>query len=359
MTAEKGRGVAGYLMSKKIIFAVIAAAGLIFIASLFYYADGIAVAIAKWKIEKAFPGSAVSIESCHFSPGSRLLYSGLTVKREGAYRLRFSEAGISYSIPSLFTGGFIAVRLEDMDLRAGGLAARGAASLQFSPKKRSLGRVDIALDKIEAQGMLVEDAQIEGLPLGDGANVFIKTISYKDARIQDIKGTARLKESTLSLTSLNGRIFNGGISMDIAIELDREGTFNMDLDCKGLDLENIVSDFELQDKFRMTGLIGGAIYMAGKISGIEDIRGTFSTSTPSGTLVITDTRFLENIAEKSGQSYDILMESFENYRYNTGRVAVSQEGDDLRFAVELDGEAGKRTFDVVLHDMAFMKKGEL
>ena len=362
-------------MLKKIILTVIAAAGLILAACVFYSADKIAIAIAKWQVERALPGSATSIENCRFSPGSPLLFSGIVIRREKAYRLGISEVEINYSIVSLFTGDPAAVRLEGLDLDAGGLALDGTASFRFSPVRKSLGRVDIALGRIEAQGMrIIEDARIEGSPSKDGADVFIKAISYKDARISDIRGTAYLKGTALSLNSLHGRIFNGGISMDIVLELDREGVFNMDLACKGLDLENIVSDFELQDKFRMTGLIGGAclqdkfrmtgliggaITMVGSIAGIEDIRGTFSTSNPGGTLIITDTRFIENIAERSGQSYDILMESFENYRYNIGKVAVSQEDDDLRLAVELDGEAGKRVFDVVLHDLVFMKKGAL
>jgi hypothetical protein len=67
-------------------------------------------------------------------------------------------------------------------------------------------------------------------------------------------------------------------------------------------------------------------------------------------LTITDDKFLNNVAKSSGQSLDILVESFKNYHYNTGVMKLSLERGDIVFDIALEGEAGKRNLSIVLHD---------
>jgi hypothetical protein len=76
----------------------------------------------------------------------------------------------------------------------------------------------------------------------------------------------------------------------------------------------------------------------------------FSIGLGSGTLTIKDNKFLENMAKNSGEPLDILVESFKNYRYNTGLMRVALDGRNLGFEISLDGETGKRNLNIVIHD---------
>jgi hypothetical protein len=45
----------------------------------------------------------------------------------------------------------------------------------------------------------------------------------------------------------------------------------------------------------------------------------------------------------------MLVESFKNYRYNTGILKLSLDKGNLIFDITLDGEAGRRKLDIVVH----------
>ena len=79
--------------------------------------------------------------------------------------------------------------------------------------------------------------------------------------------------------------------------------------------------------------------------------GELTAAKEGGMLTITDTRFLESMAQRSGKALDIVMESFKNYRYNNGNVKVGLDKNDLTLDAAMDGAAGKRDVTVVLHDI--------
>ncbi len=48
-------------------------------------------------------------------------------------------------------------------------------------------------------------------------------------------------------------------------------------------------------------------------------------------------------------SLDTVVESLQDYNYNTGAVKLSLEDGDLLADIHLDGKQGKRDFVIVLH----------
>ena len=50
------------------------------------------------------------------------------------------------------------------------------------------------------------------------------------------------------------------------------------------------------------------------------------------------------------------MEGFKNYQYNTGIIKLTLGGNDLVLSIQLDGQAGKRDFNVILHDVIMGKR---
>jgi hypothetical protein len=88
------------------------------------------------------------------------------------------------------------------------------------------------------------------------------------------------------------------------------------------------------------------------------LSGSFSTLTPGGTLVIMDAKFLENMARNTQLPLELLVEDFKNYRYNTGLLSLGLEDNNIILKVALEGEAGKRNLNVILHDFKLGREGK-
>jgi len=117
-----------------------------------------------------------------------------------------------------------------------------------------------------------------------------------------------------------------------------------------VNLEKFINDFELDEKFQMTGVLSGHLVLNGNGGDINILNGDFFMAEKGGTLIIKDTRFLENIARSSDQSFEILVESFKNYHYNNGKIKILLKQEKLILDMVLDGEAGKRDLNITLHN---------
>ena len=125
-----------------------------------------------------------------------------------------------------------------------------------------------------------------------------------------------------------------------------------------LDLAKFVDDFNLGKKFQITGRLNGAMNFKGAGFDIYALTGDFSATEYGGMLVIKDTRFLENLARNYEQPLDILVESFKDYHYNIGTMRLSLDKENLILDVALDGDAGKRNLNIILHNFV-LRKGEI
>jgi hypothetical protein len=113
----------------------------------------------------------------------------------------------------------------------------------------------------------------------------------------------------------------------------------------------LFNDFNLNEKAEISGKINGTLVLEGKGSNIKVISGNFTTAEGGGVLTIKDNDYLKKMAAKSGQSLEILMESFRNYHYNIGVIKLSLNDGNLILDVALEGEAGKRNLNIRLHDV--------
>ncbi|MCM8789859.1 MAG: YdbH domain-containing protein [Candidatus Omnitrophica bacterium] len=122
-------------------------------------------------------------------------------------------------------------------------------------------------------------------------------------------------------------------------------------------MEEFVRDFNLGEKIRLSGKLAGAVILSGSGNNIKAVNGKFMTTGTGGVLIIKDNRFLENMARNSGQLLDILAESFKDYHYNTGVIKLSFDKGNLILDIVLEGDVGKRSLNIVLHDFKIGKGG--
>ncbi|MBU1006231.1 MAG: YdbH domain-containing protein [Candidatus Omnitrophica bacterium] len=361
---------------------------IIAITVLCFSADEIARSIAERQLEKTFIDSQVTIKTCDFNLSRWLAFSDIEIKRDKMYDFRSKEMKISYGLSRILSGridsvsavdsrlnfypkgnklpglkdilalsrpGIFSVKeavLSDLRLRFSSpdLDLSGTISLSYLPGEKKITNFDAKFDTVEAKGVTLSGMMISQASGSDRGELSIKKMSYNNAVINDARGTLRKENNIFYCDDLKGRILGGEISGDMTIDIGKGPELSLRLDGAGLDLDSFTRDFKMKDKFEMTGLLNGSISLSGNSSGISGINGRFTAGAPGGSLNIKDKRFIENMARRSGQAFEILEESLQNYRYNTGMVSVSIDGANIIMDVELSGDAGKREFNVILHD---------
>lgn len=263
----------------------------ILIAIIACYARPLTIYFAKQYLKKIFPASAVSIGACKIRPLSLIAFSDVEIREGGLFGIKFKQAEIHYQPVSLLKGNVLFSFLG-LDCDFGKLRLRGCQ-----------GRVAL-----------------------------------------------RGRRADLDLSSCD--IFGGKISGSAKLGLSGRLAYSAELNVSGINLDDFIKDFELGEKFRMSGNLSGTARIEGKGGDMEILSGSLQAARPGGALVITDRSFLENIARASGQSFEMLVESFKDYHYNTGIVELSLDKGNLIFDITLDGEAGRRKLDIVVHDFS-------
>ncbi|MFH1641081.1 MAG: YdbH domain-containing protein [Candidatus Omnitrophota bacterium] len=335
-----------------------------------------------------FIQSRVSVRGCSFKPSSELSLIGIEIKREGAYDITIKEAKVQFDLFSLFKPGSLKLILKEarvfvntpnkgirelsgyLKLRSGGAAVFGYAEVkdakldlntQDSRAKAALScginilgqsadYLNLKLAELKLSAVQLEDAFLE-LKQGLGRGTLnLSKVKYDKLNITDIKGAIKLEGKTLFLSSLSARALDGDLQGDFNCEMDKGIQFIATLKFIGLDIEQFVRDFNLREKFNMTGRLKGELVIGGSAWRIAMLKGDFFTLEPGGMLVIKDTKFLENMARRTRQPLDLLVESFKNYGYNVGLMTLGIEESNIIFKMTLEGEAGKRNLSVVLHD---------
>jgi len=351
----------------------------------------VSVLLTKKQLGNIFVKSRISIGRCTFKPCCGITLFDIDIDRDGVYSIKIKEAAVSYSLVSIFKSGlklslkgasvyittpkqkmqeffgclkldgkespFKVVNISDLSLNLNtqDLTADAALSLKLNLAQQSLDYLDLTMNHFKIFDVYLEDIFLK-LNFGQG-DFLIGQLKYDNLSVNGIKGNIKLQGRQLSLSGLRAKVLNGDLEGELNLKLDKEAQYSINLKCTGLDTEKFVKDFEFGKEFNMTGTISGDIKLMGKGAAIEVLGGSFSTHPAGGTLVIINTKFLENIAQSMHQPVDLLVESFKDYRYNVAIMNLSLENNNVMLRISLDGATGKRNLNVVLHDFGIKKEG--
>ncbi|MCR4336806.1 MAG: YdbH domain-containing protein [Candidatus Omnitrophica bacterium] len=123
-----------------------------------------------------------------------------------------------------------------------------------------------------------------------------------------------------------------------------------ELNFSNVDLARVTEDFNMEEKLQMTGKMGGRLTLNSQCLDIKILDGSLVADRAGGELVIKDMRFLENMSGQSHEPMDIMIESFKDYHYDTAVAGLSLEDDNLVADMALEGEKGKRSIKIILHE---------
>jgi len=360
----------------------------IFLAALavFFLTKPAILFVARIQLQGVFPGSKVSIKSCSFIPHRLLFLSEIEIRRDKVYDFKIKEAKVFYdpirllrrkivkfylgeaaisinmgkeSIaefskyvklgPSIFLLESVELHDLNLDLKSKEAVMTAGISSEFNPLDQSINYFDLKIGSLEAQGAQVKNASLRFNQKRLG-NLYIERIQYDKAKIEDVKGSTYLEGKSFAISSLSAKTFDGQIHGELKLRMDKTPEYFCNLKFIDLDLDRFAQDFKLKEKFRVTGRLTGDLALQGSGANVKILGGNFNSVEPGGMLTITDDKFLNNVAKSSGQSLDILVESFKDYHYNTGVMKLSLEQGDIVFDIALEGESGKRNLSIVLHD---------
>lgn len=201
------------------------------------------------------------------------------------------------------------------------------------------------------------DRGLWGLFQGSHGSMRIKSLMVNQIKIKEIKIGFWLKGEDLKIDIDEGAILNGTMNGHAVLRLTRVPSYQATMVFENLSMPQFVKDFKLKDKVQITGLMGGKIEIQGMGKDFQIIDGKLDSLGAGGELVITDTQYLESMARRSGQSFDLIVASLKHYLYNNGRVQLALNQGNLDFDIALEGAAGKRKLTIVLHDFNLERFG--
>jgi hypothetical protein len=373
-----------------IVFLVVYASGIIF-------SRMIILSVSRAQIGKVFRGAKVSLAGCAIGIGRPLTLTGITIKKPGAYDFRIGELRIFYGLDllsrfavpkvSLRQAEFVVatprkkladfpkelnlassgkalaigeIELENVVLKLStqDLELTSGLSLRLSLPEMRLRSLDIRIDSLDAQGLHAEGFLLQAAQ-GDKQGIFsLKQARYNKFKTGEARARVELENQSLAFKDLSVAALDGFLTGELFCKIDKTVAYQLDLNVGGLALAAVTRDFELAEKLQMSGDIRGDLHLRGEGLNFQLLRGDLSVPPPGGNLTIKDKVLLERIAGSTNQPLEMIVENFRDYHYNIGIIQLGLEGGDLVLKADLDGPAGKRNLNIVLHDFQLKREGK-
>ena len=368
---------------------------LLFIAGIFLaaliilvvFADLIVKTVAEKAIEGALPGSRVSVAGCSFPAVGDVRFSGITIERSGVYSVLVNEADVFYRgrpalrltdvnaelklpkspaksvmafLPKVRVAsskpffGRVELQRADVKVLTRDVSFSGSVSFSADLDAQELVAIDLRIFSLDAVGVKIKGAAI--IASRETGSIEAEEVSYGRMLIAGITGKARLIGKTLAAEDVKGKVFDGTVTGKLQLLLSLAPKYAASLTAQGLSMSEVVKDLKVSDKVDMTGSVGGVMNIAGLGRGITEVTGSFLSDASGGTLVVKDESFFRTIAERTKQPLDIIKGSFKDYNFKEGKVELVSEDNNLVMMLYLEGDQGKRSVRVTIHD--FNDQGE-
>lgn len=368
---------------------------LLFIAGAYLFSKPIIIFLVKQQLKKTFINSDISIGSSTirltgftkgFSGLNELSFSTIQINKEKSYDYKVKELKIYFSLSSLWQkriakfylenasininleqenildfsqrlsskpGAFLVESLElkniAINLKSKQVVLKTVLTAEINPIEQVVNYLEGRVALLKYQDFQLQGAHLEASQNKQG-ELSIEKIQYDKVKIKNIKSIVRLDNKTFYINSLSAKVFKGDILGNLSLKISKDWEYFCHLNFTNIDLADFIDSFNLQNKVQANGTLVGSLDLKGRGADITVLDGGFNALGSGGMLVIKDDNFLENTAKKTGQSLDMMLESFKDYYYNSGVIKLSLDKGNLIFNIALEGEKGKRDLDIIVHD---------
>lgn len=332
------------------------------------------------QILQTFPESKISLEKFVLKPNSFGLVN-LKVEKQSVYEFNIKELVFYFNIVSLIkrefkceiNGGFVnsdfdkaelpfdeknshsklktkRVNLKNLKVKL----KKGSFDIDLDldyaeiiPQEELIKRLSLRINSLNFLDFKLENAFLEINEEGRGG-LEVKKINYGRINLETLKGNIYYKNNSFSIFPLKVKFLDGYIEGEVIFNLEKGFNYVWRLKFLNPNLERIIEALNYKDKFYLTGKLIGDLFLEGYGFDLKVIKGNLSF-TDGGNLTIKDTKLARKIAEKSGQSFDIILNGLKDYRFDKGAIKISLEGNILLVKVFLEGDKGKRDLEVRWH----------
>ncbi len=177
----------------------------------------------------------------------------------------------------------------------------------------------------------------------------IRRMTYKKAVSKDIKGRFRMDPKTLYFDDIVIPIFGGIVRCSGSVLLigDAAPVVDMVLQLEHIDLSDVMKFLEAQKRLQATGAYSGKIHILIAGQEIMKIGGDLKSEGGGQCTIVDDSIVERNLL--SGNGLNIVVENLKDYHYDIGSAKISNKGQNIQIDLLLEGQAGKRHFEVIWH----------
>ena len=245
----------------------------------------------------------------------------------------------------------------NLDITTKDFNVRGVVSSRVNVIGKIVDYLDMSIYSLGMKGLEINNVSFKTAQGSSDGRFGISRIKYNKLTISDMKSQVQLSGKELLLENVYAKAFDGTIGGNLKLKMDRDFSYDALMKVTNFDIASFINDFDLKEKFEMTGTLKGEVVVKGNGAFLEILTGKLSSLESGGSLIIKDTRFLENMARNTNQSKDLLVENFKDYHYTIGAIKLFLDKGNLNLDIALDGETGKRNITIVLHDFILKKEG--
>ncbi|MEM7816652.1 MAG: hypothetical protein QXZ20_01925 [Candidatus Aenigmatarchaeota archaeon] len=186
----------------------------------------------------------------------------------------------------------------------------------------------------------------------DNYEIFIKELKVKDKMIKDLLVPLELyireDKYRLIFKKTSNLFFGEKGYLEGILEIE-DSNFCLDLRFYSFSFKELLDFFIKKDELLIDGLFDGKIFLCKNYGGFK-IEGSFDNE--EGGLVClkkeTGLEFLKKYLTLD--SYNLLIDSFKNYKYNKCKIILNQEDKDLVITLKFNSfEFGDRNITIDLH----------
>lgn len=334
-------------MKKSYLFILIIA---LIICAAYFSKERIVLKIIRLNAKKALPISKLEIKNLKFNPLKGLELHGVSIKSGlQRYSIYLEDLRIGYTLVSLLKGQINKVELSGMNISI-------AEGIKVNP-----GKPILKIKEIKASGSIkFQDYNIKNFNAAlfstsvqnkFKGNFQAENIIAQKIELSNLDMALEFSGDALSIPEFKVSAFEGEIKGSCMANLSSAGVkFSADITGKGIDLAKLDEDFNLKEKFEVTGLCDFYLKAKGNQKGLTELSGDLTAHEGGGKFIITDKDTLNRLNVSQEINLDAALEGIKNYRYDTGLARIYIEDGNIVVRMFMDGALGKRDLTVVLHD---------
>lgn len=307
---------------------VVRAIALFFIiAAALSFKEKIALYAVNHALNKYAPGSVFYAKEFSLWPGY------VRLQNFGIKNIKNAPGALS------FNGQKALFRFSLFSLLKGDLSAIDKADASIS----SLSYDELGLEGIRIAFSKDNQTRLLSSPLD------IRRMTYKKAASKEITGRFRMDAKTLYFDDITIPIFSGIVRCSGSVPIIGEAmpAAELELQLEHVDLSDVMKFLEAEKRVQATGAYSGKMHIITTGAEITKIEGGLKSEGGGQCTIIDDSPVKRNLL--SGNGLNIVVENLKDYHYDIGNAKISNDGQDIKVDLLLEGQAGKRHFEIVWH----------